>query len=120
MLVVLAGLVLLWAALYNGYPLTFWDTRVYVEHAGSLLPRTDRLIGYSLVIRLLSAQRTLWPVVVAQCLLVAWLVWLCWSWLGSTATQPRPRARARGLVPRLDRAARDGHRAALDRGPADG
>lgn len=67
--------VLLWAALYNGYPLTFWDTRAYVEHARTLLPRPDRLIGYSLLIRAASFSLTLWPVAVLQGLLVAWLLW---------------------------------------------
>jgi hypothetical protein len=70
-----AALLLLWAAIYNGYPLTFWDTRAYLEHARTLLPRPDRLIGYSLFIRAISLGITLWPVVIAQCALVAWLVW---------------------------------------------
>lgn len=70
-----AALVLLWAAIYNGYPLTFWDTRAYLEHARTLLPRPDRLIGYSLFIRATSLGGSLWPVVVAQCALVAWLLW---------------------------------------------
>jgi hypothetical protein len=67
----LAAGALLSAALYNHYPLTFWDTRVYVEQAGTLLPRPDRLIGYSVLIRALSFHHTLWPVVIAQCLLLA-------------------------------------------------
>jgi hypothetical protein len=70
----LGALMLLSAALYNGYPTTFWDTRAYVEHAGSLLPRPDRLIGYSIFMRALSWHITLWPVVIAQCLLSAWLI----------------------------------------------
>ena len=67
----LAAGALMSAALYNRYPLTFWDTRVYVEEAGTLLPRPDRLIGYSVLIRALSFHHTLWPVVIAQCLLLA-------------------------------------------------
>ena len=70
-----AAALLLSAALYNGYPLTFWDTGAYLEHARTLLPRPDRLIGYSIFIRALSFGATLWPVVIAQCVLVAWLVW---------------------------------------------
>ncbi len=73
-LVLLGAGLLLSAALWNGYPLTFWDTRAYVEHAGTLLPRPDRLIGYSLWIRALSWKVTLWPVAVMQCVLVAGLV----------------------------------------------
>jgi hypothetical protein len=70
-----AVLLLLSAAIYNGYPLTFWDTHAYLEHARSLLPRPDRLIGYSIFIRLTSLGVTLWTVVGAQCAIVAWLLW---------------------------------------------
>jgi hypothetical protein len=63
------------AALYNGYPLTFWDTRAYLESASTLLPRADRLIGYAFVLRAASVTGSLWPAAIAQCALVAWLVW---------------------------------------------
>ncbi len=69
--VLIGAALLMSAAVWNGYPLTFWDTRAYVEHAGSLLPRPDRLIGYSLWIRALSWRLSLWPVVTAQCVLMA-------------------------------------------------
>jgi len=77
--VLIGAACLLSAAVWNGYPLTFWDTRAYVEHAGSLLPRPDRLIGYSLWIRALSLQISLWPVVVAQCVLMAALILRAWK-----------------------------------------
>jgi hypothetical protein len=63
------------AALYNGYPLTFWDTGSYLESAATLMPRVDRLIGYSFLLRAASWTGTLWPVAIAQCALVAWLLW---------------------------------------------
>jgi hypothetical protein len=62
------------AALYNGYPLTFWDTRAYLESAATLLPRPDRLIGYAFLLRISSWTGTLWPVVITQCALLAWLL----------------------------------------------
>src|SRR5262245_26185898 len=62
------------AALYNGYPLTFWDTRAYLESANTLLPRADRLIGYGFLLRAASWTGTLWTLVFAQCALLAWLV----------------------------------------------
>jgi len=62
------------AALYNGYPLTFWDTRAYLESATTLMPRADRLIGYALLLRAVSWTGTLWPIVIAQCALLAWLL----------------------------------------------
>jgi hypothetical protein len=63
------------AALYNRYPLTFWDTRAYIESATTLAPRPDRLIGYSFLLRAGSWTSSLWPVVLVQCAIVAWLVW---------------------------------------------
>ncbi len=74
LVVAIGATLLMSAALYNRYPLTFWDTRIYVERAGTLLPRPDRLIGYSVLLRVLSLHYTLWPVVIAQCLLVAVLI----------------------------------------------
>lgn len=73
-LVALGACALLGAAAFNGYPLTFWDTRAYLEHAFTLLPRPDRLIGYSLLLRALGGGASAWPIIVAQCVLVAWLV----------------------------------------------
>jgi hypothetical protein len=74
--VVVGAVVLLSAAFYNRFPLTFWDTRAYVEHAGTLVPRPDRLIGYSLFILATSLHVSLWPVAIAQCLLVSWLLFV--------------------------------------------
>jgi hypothetical protein len=61
------------AALYNGYALTFWDTRAYLESATTLMPRPDRLIGYAFLLRAASWTGTLWSIVIAQCALLAWL-----------------------------------------------
>lgn len=74
--VVVGAVVLLSAAFYNRFPLTFWDTRAYVEHADTLVPRPDRLIGYSLFILVTSLHVSLWPVAIAQCLLVSWLLFV--------------------------------------------
>jgi hypothetical protein len=73
--VLLGALILLVPAIYNGYPLTWWDSVAYVEHAFSLVPRSDRLIGYSLFIRALAFGHTLWVVAVAQCVLTSALVY---------------------------------------------
>jgi hypothetical protein len=73
--VLLGALLLLVPAIYNGYPLTWWDSSAYIEHAFSLVPRPDRLIGYSLFIRGLAVGHTLWAVAVAQCVLTSALVY---------------------------------------------
>ena len=72
---VAASAMLASAALYNGYPLTFWDTRAYLESATTLMPRPDRLIGYAFLLRASSWTGSLWPIVIAQCALVGWLLW---------------------------------------------
>jgi hypothetical protein len=72
--ILIATAVLASAALYNGYPLTFWDTRAYVESAATLMPRPDRLIGYAFLLRASSWTGSLWPIVIAQCALLAWLL----------------------------------------------
>jgi hypothetical protein len=72
-LLVVATGILSSAALYNLYPLTFWDTRAYLESATTLLPRVDRLIGYSFLLRAASWTGTLWTLALAQCALLAWL-----------------------------------------------
>ncbi len=76
-LVILAStLLLLGAAIWNRFPLTFWDTRAYLVHSVTLAPRLDRVIGYSLFIRALSWTGSLWSVVAVQSVLLAWLLWL--------------------------------------------
>jgi len=70
----LATAMLAGAALFNGYPLTFWDTRAYLESATTLMPRPDRLIGYAFLLRVSSWTGSLWPIVIAQCALLAWLL----------------------------------------------
>ena len=59
--ILIATGVLASAALYNGYPLTFWDTRAYLESAATLMPRPDRLIGYAFLLRVSSWAGSLWP-----------------------------------------------------------
>ncbi|MEP6475403.1 MAG: hypothetical protein ABJC74_16875, partial [Gemmatimonadota bacterium] len=76
-LAVLAStLLLLGAAIWNRFPLTFWDTRAYLVHSVTLAPRLDRVIGYSLFIRAWSWTGSLWSVVAVQSGALAWLLWL--------------------------------------------
>jgi hypothetical protein len=82
------------AAQYNGYPLTFWDTRAYLESAATLMPRADRLIGYAFLLRAASWTGTLWPLVIAQCALLGWL-------LSRTLTRLRPELGVAGYLTRV-------------------
>jgi hypothetical protein len=71
-----AAALLIWPALWNGYPIVFADTGTYLSQAIRLYAGWDRPIFYSLFMLPLHARVTVWPVVAAQALLTAWILWL--------------------------------------------
>ena len=72
---VLAGvLLLLWPAIYNGYPLAYSDTGGYLEGGFSLKPLPDRSMAYGLFMRVTSLGVSLWGVVAAQAVLLVYLI----------------------------------------------
>ncbi len=71
-----AAALLLWPALWNGYPIVFADTGTYLSQAINHYAGWDRPVFYSLFMLPLHATVTLWPVVVVQALLTAWVLWL--------------------------------------------
>ena len=71
-----AAALLLWPAVWNGYPIVFADTGTYLSQAIHLYAGWDRPVFYSLFMLPLHLTVTLWPVVVAQALLAAWVLWL--------------------------------------------
>lgn len=73
-LVGLAGAVLLWPALVNGFPLIFSDTGTYISQVLEGHLGWDRPPFYSLYLALLGWGVTLWPPVIAQAIASAWLV----------------------------------------------
>src|SRR6185312_10867086 len=73
------GLLLLTAlflgvALWNGFPLVFYDTGGYLAEGlqGAFL--AERSPAYSLLLFLTGGAFSLWPVVILQALLTAWLI----------------------------------------------
>lgn len=62
-------------AFFNRYPLVFSDSGTYIREAFLLEPPPDRPIGYSLIIRAVTWQSTLWTVVLFQAGMLAWLLW---------------------------------------------
>ena len=71
----LAGLVLLHAALYNGFPLVTSDTGTYLVSALDLTVPVDRPVTYGLFVRATSLWGwSLWGVAFAQCLLLGGLL----------------------------------------------
>jgi hypothetical protein len=84
--VLLGALFLAWPAIYNGFPLLYPDSMTYLGN-GRLVARALflhhlsadyglRSFIYSLGILPLHWNITPWPIVVFQCLLGAWVVWL--------------------------------------------
>ena len=61
---------LIWPALWNGYPIVFADTGTYLSQAVHRYAGWDRPVFYSLFMLPLHLTVTVWPVVVAQALVV--------------------------------------------------
>ena len=71
-----AAALLLWPALWNGYPIVFADTGTYLSQAIEHYAGWDRPVFYSLFMLPLHATISVWPVIVAQALLTAAVLWL--------------------------------------------
>lgn len=69
--ILLGAPLLLWPALYNGYPLVFADTGTYLSQAIQHYLGWDRPVFYSLFLLPLHLTLTTWPAIVAQALLCA-------------------------------------------------
>jgi hypothetical protein len=71
---VISILIISWAAIYNGYPFVFSDTGTYLEQALLLSGDASRPPYYSLFLLPLHLSLTLWPIVLVQGLIVAFLI----------------------------------------------
>jgi hypothetical protein len=69
-----AAALLLWPALWNGYPIVFADSGTYLSQAINRYAGWDRPVFYSVFMLPLHWKLTVWPVVVAQALLTAWVL----------------------------------------------
>ncbi|HET8995640.1 MAG TPA: hypothetical protein VFN42_03145 [Acetobacteraceae bacterium] len=92
--VLLGSALLLWPALYNGYPLVFADTGTYLSQAIERYLGWDRPVFYSLFLLPLHLTLTTWPVIAAQALLTGYTLHLLQQVL-------LPGSRALWLVPLL-------------------
>lgn len=70
----LATLALMAPALWNGYPLVYFDSEDYVEISFSWQPIIYRIMTYGAFVSVARPFDTLWMVVVVQSLLQAWLL----------------------------------------------
>lgn len=71
-----AATLLLWPALWNGYPIVFADTGTYLSQAIERYAGWDRPVFYSLFMLPLHATLSAWPVIGAQALVAAWVLWV--------------------------------------------
>ena len=69
-----AAALLLWPALWNGYPIVFADTGTYLSQAIHRYAGWDRPVFYSLFMLPLHGTVTTWPVIGVQALLAAWVL----------------------------------------------
>ena len=74
--IMVAALVLSWPAFWNGYPLVFTDSASYIGALNPAGQHWARPIFYSWSLWPLHLGVTLWPVVVAQGVVMAHLLWL--------------------------------------------
>ena len=74
--VVVGGFCLLWPAIYNGYPLAYSDSHVFISQPVAGFMNWDKPFVYGPLILLFHAWQTLWLVIIAQALLVSHLLWL--------------------------------------------
>ncbi len=73
---VASALLLLWPAIWNGYPLVFSDTGTYLSQAVEHHLGWDRPVFYSFFLLPLHATITTWPAIMVQALLVVWTLHL--------------------------------------------
>ncbi len=70
-----SSLIISGPALYNGYPIMYFDSSNYINQSISLIATSTNPIGYPLFIRAFSWQFSLWPVIFAQGLILSMLIY---------------------------------------------
>lgn len=66
--------VLLQAALWNGFPLLFFDTGAYMLEGFGHMFVPERAPAYALFLRYFAGQQNLWFIAITQCLMVSFLM----------------------------------------------
>ena len=79
------ALMLVWPAFLSGYPLVFSDTGAFLHQTLGPLMIWDKPWIYGPLIFPLHLHRSLWPVVIAQGLVLSHLLWLLVRAFGSGA-----------------------------------
>jgi hypothetical protein len=88
--VIAGGLLLVWPAFLNGYPLLFSDTGAFLHQTapppGGPLVIWDKPHVYGPLIHLFHWRLTLWTPMLAQGAVLSWLLWLVQRSIRGTAT----------------------------------
>lgn len=86
---ILAGaLLLVWPAFLNGYPLVFSDTGAFLHQTLGPLVIWDKPHVYGPLLHLFHWRLTLWGPLLAQGLMLSWLLWLAQRALRGAASAP--------------------------------
>ena len=83
--ILLGGALLIWPALWNGYPLLYSDTHVFITQPTPGHFNWDKPFIYGPWMLLAHAWQSLWGVVLVQGVLLSQLVWLTQQTLGSVS-----------------------------------
>jgi hypothetical protein len=70
------GLLLLWPAFLNGYPLVFSDTGAFMAQTGGGWLAWDKPVVYGPLLHAFHWRVSLWFPAAAQAVLLSWLLWL--------------------------------------------
>ena len=89
MTLLLGAALLLWPALLNGYPLVFSDTGAFLAQTLQGWPVWDKPLAYGPALHAFHWRLTLWGPVLAQGLLVSWVLWLAQRGFLGTAHRGR-------------------------------
>lgn len=87
--ILLGALLLVWPAFLNGYPLVFSDTGAFLHQTLGPLVIWDKPHVYGPLLHLFHWRVTLWGPLLAQGLVLSWLLWLAQRALRGTATPKR-------------------------------
>jgi len=72
---IITSLVIVAPALYNRYPLMYFDSGAYMEMAANFEPSFHRALGYPLLIRLTGLLVSNWPLIIIQGLVLSILIY---------------------------------------------
>lgn len=70
----LSAAILLFMALYNGYPIVTSDTGTYIESGFTMQAPMDRPVYYGILLKLTSLGASLWLAVIFQAIVLVWVL----------------------------------------------